>query len=151
MDKAISIAKELKDMNALALALNWAMGLGYVERNPAKVDRLVYAIPVSSTVDKAELHDLTPRMPRYSNRHKPPRPLADYCTAVNAGTPEMDVTFLDYPDLVLNEYGARGVGEIGLAGVAAAIASAVCHSSGVRIRRLPVKIEDLLGAPAAAT
>jgi xanthine dehydrogenase YagR molybdenum-binding subunit len=75
--------------------------------------------------------------------------LADYCMAVNADTPEIDVTFLDYPDLVLNEYGARGVGEIGLAGIAAAIASAVCHASGVRIRRLPVKIEDLLGAPAS--
>ena len=75
--------------------------------------------------------------------------LADYCMAVNADTPEIDVTFLDYPDFVLNEYGARGVGEIGLAGVAAAIASAVYHASGVRIRRLPVKIEDLLGAPAA--
>jgi xanthine dehydrogenase YagR molybdenum-binding subunit len=70
--------------------------------------------------------------------------LADYCMAVNADTPEIDVTFLDYPDLVLNEYGARGVGEIGLAGIAAAIASAVYHASGVRIRRLPVKIEDLL-------
>ena len=76
--------------------------------------------------------------------------LADYCMAVNADTPEIDVTFLDYPDLVLNEYGARGVGEIGLAGVAPAIASAVYHASGVRIRRLPVKIEDLLGAPEAS-
>ena len=75
--------------------------------------------------------------------------LADYCMAVNADTPEIDVTFLDYPDLVLNEYGARGVGEIGLAGVAAAIASAVYHASGVRIRRLPVKIEDLLALHAA--
>jgi xanthine dehydrogenase YagR molybdenum-binding subunit len=75
--------------------------------------------------------------------------LADYCMAVNADTPEIDVTFLDYPDLVLNEYGARGVGEIGLEGVAPAIASAVYHASGVRIRRLPVKIEDLLGAPDA--
>jgi len=76
--------------------------------------------------------------------------LADYCMAVNADTPEIDVTFLDYPDFVLNEYGARGVGEIGLAGVAAAIASAVYHASGVRIRRLPVRIEDLL-APRATT
>jgi xanthine dehydrogenase YagR molybdenum-binding subunit len=75
--------------------------------------------------------------------------LADYCMAVNADTPEIDVTFLDYPDLVLNEYGARGAGEIGLAGVAAAIAAAVYHASGVRIRRLPVKIEDLLAASAA--
>jgi xanthine dehydrogenase YagR molybdenum-binding subunit len=70
--------------------------------------------------------------------------LADYCMAVNADMPPIDVTFLDYPDYVLNEYGARGVGEIGLAGVAAAIASAVYHATGVRVRRLPIKIEDLL-------
>jgi xanthine dehydrogenase YagR molybdenum-binding subunit len=70
--------------------------------------------------------------------------LADYCMAVNADTPQIDVTFLDYPDLVLNELGARGVGEIGLAGIAAALASAIYHASGVRVRRLPVKIEDLL-------
>src|SRR3984957_7959769 len=76
--------------------------------------------------------------------------LADYCMAVNADTPEIDVTFLDYPDLVMNEYGARGVGEIGLAGGGAAIASAVFYSSGVCIRRLPVKIEDLL-APGPIT
>jgi xanthine dehydrogenase YagR molybdenum-binding subunit len=50
----------------------------------------------------------------------------------------------------VNDYGARGVGEIiGLAGIAPAITSAVYHASGVRIRRLPVKIEDLL-APGAA-
>jgi xanthine dehydrogenase YagR molybdenum-binding subunit len=70
--------------------------------------------------------------------------LADYCMAVNADIPSIDVTFLDYPDYVLNEYGARGVGEIGLAGVAAAIASAVYHATGVRVRKLPIKIEDLL-------
>jgi xanthine dehydrogenase YagR molybdenum-binding subunit len=70
--------------------------------------------------------------------------LADYCMTVHADTPNIDVTFLDYPDLVLNEYGARGVGEIGLAGVAAAIASAVYHATGVRVRKLPITIEDLL-------
>jgi len=70
--------------------------------------------------------------------------------AVNADTPEIDVTFLDYPDLVLNEYGGARRRRDRLAGVAAAIASAVYHASGVRIRRLPVKIEDLL-APRATT
>ena len=70
--------------------------------------------------------------------------LADYCMTVHADTPNIDVTFLDYPDFVLNEYGARGVGEIGLAGVAAAIASAVYHATGIRIRKLPIVIEDLL-------
>jgi xanthine dehydrogenase YagR molybdenum-binding subunit len=72
--------------------------------------------------------------------------LADYVVAVNADTPEIDVTFLDYPDFKLNALGARGVGEIGLAGVAAAITSAVHHATGVRVRDLPVRIEDLLGS-----
>lgn len=76
--------------------------------------------------------------------------LADYIVATNADAPEIDVTFLDYPDLVLNKLGARGVGEIGLAGIAAAITSAVYHATGVRVRELPVRIEDLLKAPVVA-
>jgi xanthine dehydrogenase YagR molybdenum-binding subunit len=70
--------------------------------------------------------------------------LADYIMATHADTPPMDVIFLDYPDTHLNEMGARGIGEIGLAGVAAAITSAVHHATGVRVRDLPVRIEDLL-------
>jgi xanthine dehydrogenase YagR molybdenum-binding subunit len=70
--------------------------------------------------------------------------LADYIVATHADSPEIDVTFLDYPDTVINPLGARGVGEIGLAGVAAAIASAVHHATGVRVRELPIRIEDLL-------
>jgi xanthine dehydrogenase YagR molybdenum-binding subunit len=73
--------------------------------------------------------------------------LADYIVPVNADTPNIDVTFLDYPDFNLNPLGARGVGEIGLAGIAAAITNAVYHATGTRIRRLPVRIEDLLSAP----
>lgn len=70
--------------------------------------------------------------------------LADYLVAVNADAPAIDVHFLDYPDKELNEIGARGIGEIGLAGIAAAITDAVHHATGIRIRELPVKIEDLL-------
>jgi xanthine dehydrogenase YagR molybdenum-binding subunit len=70
--------------------------------------------------------------------------MADYIVAVNADVPPIDVHFLDYPDKEINEIGARGIGEIGLAGVAAAITSAVHHATGVRVRELPVKIEDLL-------
>jgi xanthine dehydrogenase YagR molybdenum-binding subunit len=54
------------------------------------------------------------------------------------------VQFLDFPDKEINELGARGIGEIGLAGIAAAITSAVHHATGVRVRELPVKIENLL-------
>ncbi len=70
--------------------------------------------------------------------------LADYLVAVNADAPEVAVHFLDYPDKELNEFGARGVGEIGLVGIAAAITDAVYHATGVRVRKLPVRIEDLL-------
>jgi xanthine dehydrogenase YagR molybdenum-binding subunit len=70
--------------------------------------------------------------------------LADYVMAVNADVPPIDVHFLDFPDKEINELGARGIGEIGLAGVAAAITAAVHHATGVRVRELPVKIENLL-------
>jgi xanthine dehydrogenase YagR molybdenum-binding subunit len=70
--------------------------------------------------------------------------LADYVVTTNADAPEIDVVFLDYPDTHLNAYGARGIGEIGIAGVAPAIASAVYHATGVRVRELPIRIEDLL-------
>lgn len=69
---------------------------------------------------------------------------ADYMVCTHADTPQIDVHFLDIPDPVLGEYGARGIGEIGLAGVAPAITAAVYHATGVRVRNLPVRIEDLL-------
>src|SRR5258708_40146012 len=47
---------------------------------------------------------------------------ADYIVSVNADAPEMECIFLNYPDTKLNEYGARGIGEIGLTGCASAIA-----------------------------
>jgi len=70
--------------------------------------------------------------------------LADYIVTTHADAPQIDVTFLDYPDFNLNALGARGIGEIGLAGVAPAITSAVYHATGVRVRKLPVMIENLL-------
>src|SRR5438477_2335125 len=74
--------------------------------------------------------------------------LADYIVAAKADAPPIDVHFLDFPDKEINEVGARGIGEIGLAGIAAAITAAVHHATGVRVRELPVKIENLL-RPAA--
>lgn len=70
--------------------------------------------------------------------------LADYVVATNADAPQIDVSFLDYPDKIINPMGARGIGEIGLTGIAAAITAAVYHATGVRVRKLPVRIEDLL-------
>jgi xanthine dehydrogenase YagR molybdenum-binding subunit len=69
---------------------------------------------------------------------------ADYIVPTIADTPQIDVHFLDIPDPLMGEYGARGIGEIGLAGIAPAITAAVYHATGVRVRSLPVRIEDLL-------
>jgi xanthine dehydrogenase YagR molybdenum-binding subunit len=70
--------------------------------------------------------------------------LADYMMAVNADVPPIDVHFVEFPDKEINELGARGIGEIGLAGIAAAITDAVHHATGVRVRELPIRIEHLL-------
>ncbi|MGA9008443.1 MAG: xanthine dehydrogenase family protein molybdopterin-binding subunit, partial [Xanthobacteraceae bacterium] len=55
--------------------------------------------------------------------------LADYIVATNADVPALDVHFIEYPDYNLNALGARGVGEIGLAGVAAALTNAIYHAT----------------------
>ncbi|MDF3919968.1 xanthine dehydrogenase family protein molybdopterin-binding subunit [Salinicola salarius] len=69
---------------------------------------------------------------------------AEYVVPVHADQPEIDVILLDYPDLAFNEYGARGIGEIGVTGLAAAIANAVHHATGKRIRELPITLDKLM-------
>ena len=71
--------------------------------------------------------------------------MADYLMATCADAPEIDVTFLDYPDPAMGEYGARGVGEIGLAGVAAAITAAVYHANGCARSRTPGTYRESAG------
>jgi xanthine dehydrogenase YagR molybdenum-binding subunit len=68
---------------------------------------------------------------------------SDYLVAVNADVPDMDVLFVGEPDR-FNPIGVKGVGEIGLVGLAAAIANAVYHATGRRIRSLPITIDKLL-------
>jgi xanthine dehydrogenase YagR molybdenum-binding subunit len=70
--------------------------------------------------------------------------LADYHVPVNADVPPIDIAFVDHPDLTFNGLGVRGVGEIGITGVAAAVANAVYHASGRRIRDLPIVPERLM-------
>jgi len=70
--------------------------------------------------------------------------VADYIMAVNADVPKLEVHFLDYPDKEINPLGARGIGEIGLAGIAAAITAATHHATGVRVRELPITIDKLI-------
>ncbi|MGR6922007.1 xanthine dehydrogenase family protein molybdopterin-binding subunit [[Actinomadura] parvosata] len=70
--------------------------------------------------------------------------LADYVIPVNADVGAIEVDFIGEPDLTLNPMGVKTLGEVALVGVAPAIANAVFHATGRRLRRLPIRIEDLL-------
>lgn len=69
---------------------------------------------------------------------------ASYLLPVNADIPQVDVQFVEYPDTLHNAVGARGLGEIGTVGMAAAVANAVHNATGIRVRHIPITIEDLL-------
>ncbi|GAA2121377.1 xanthine dehydrogenase family protein molybdopterin-binding subunit [Actinomadura alba] len=71
--------------------------------------------------------------------------LADYLLPVNADVPAMDVHFLDHPDTKISSIGARGLGELGTIGAAAAVANAIYNATGKRIRDLPITCDKLLG------
>jgi len=72
------------------------------------------------------------------------RNLADYHVPTNADVPEIDVHFVGEPDFAFNPIGARGMGEIGITGMAAAVANAVYHATGKRIRNLPITPDKLI-------
>ncbi len=72
--------------------------------------------------------------------------LADYVVPVMADLPDIHVQFIDEPDTTYNPLGVKTLGEVVMVGVAAAIANAVHHATGVRHRRLPIRIEDVLDA-----
>lgn len=76
--------------------------------------------------------------------------LAEYLVPVSADVPAIQVTMLDRPDAIASPIlGAKGCGEIGNVGIAAAIANAVFNATGVRVRDLPITLDKLLGAPEA--
>jgi xanthine dehydrogenase YagR molybdenum-binding subunit len=70
--------------------------------------------------------------------------LADYHLPVHADVHDIDVIFVDEHDEVINPLGAKGLGEIGVVGVGAAIANAIYHATGRRIRDLPITLDKLL-------
>ncbi|MFJ2582305.1 hypothetical protein [Kitasatospora aureofaciens] len=63
---------------------------------------------------------------------------------VNADIPDIDVLFVNEPDPDANPLGSRGIGEMGMTGTIAAIANAVHHATGRRVRDLPILMEKLL-------
>lgn len=70
--------------------------------------------------------------------------LADYHNPVHADIPEIDIVFVDEPDHEVSPLGVKGVGELGIVGTAAAVANAIFHATGKRVRDLPITIDKLL-------
>ena len=71
--------------------------------------------------------------------------LAEYHVPVNADVHDIDVIFVQEDNDKGNPLGVKGLGEIGICGTAAAIANAVFHATGKRIRSLPITVDKLLG------
>jgi len=69
--------------------------------------------------------------------------IAEYHVPVNADVQDIKVIFVDEPDAIINPMGIKGLGEIGIVGVAAAIANAVYHATGTRVRDLPITLDKL--------
>ena len=70
--------------------------------------------------------------------------IAEYHVPVNADVHDIKVIFVDEPDDIINPLGIKGLGEIGIVGVAAAIANAIYHATGKRVRDLPITLDKLL-------
>jgi xanthine dehydrogenase YagR molybdenum-binding subunit len=70
--------------------------------------------------------------------------LALYRVPVNADVRELDAVWIEEDDPHVNPLGAKGIGEIGIVGAAAAVANAVHHATGVRVRELPIRPDRLL-------
>jgi xanthine dehydrogenase YagR molybdenum-binding subunit len=83
--------------------------------------------------------EIDPRFAGYLNDD-----LADYVMAVNADIGDIDVGLIDKPDPLINAVGVKGMGELVMLGTAPAIANAIYHATGKRIRKLPIRIEDVL-------
>jgi xanthine dehydrogenase YagR molybdenum-binding subunit len=87
---------------------------------------------------------LDPRSGRVMNPN-----LAEYHVPVNADVPSLEAILVEEHDPHVNALGIKGVGEIGVTGSAGAVANAVWHATGVRVRRFPITVEQLIGAGAA--
>jgi xanthine dehydrogenase YagR molybdenum-binding subunit len=71
--------------------------------------------------------------------------IAEYHMPVNADIHDIEVIFVEEPDELINPMGIKGVGEIGIVGVAAAIANAIYHATGKRVRDLPITLDKVMG------
>ncbi|MGW5922406.1 xanthine dehydrogenase family protein molybdopterin-binding subunit [Nocardia fluminea] len=103
--------------------------------------QFVGAVTMGLSMALLEQSDFDPRLGAVVNHD-----LAGYHIPVNADIGDIDVSWIDENDPHLNPMGSKGIGEIGIVGSAAAVGNAIYHATGVRVRHVPIRLEDLLGA-----
>ncbi|HEY8611582.1 MAG TPA: molybdopterin cofactor-binding domain-containing protein, partial [Roseomonas sp.] len=102
---------------------------------------VVFGIGMALTEESMMDHNLG----RFMNHN-----IAEYHVPVNADVHEIDVIFVEEHEDKINPIGVKGLGEIGIVGTAAAIANAVFHATGKRIRHLPITVDKVIGTREAA-
>ena len=86
-----------------------------------------------------EQTEIDQRTSRYVNAN-----LADYMVPVNADVGEVKIIMIPEEDPLINALGVKGIGEIGIVGTSAALANAIYHATGQRLRDLPLRIDSLV-------
>ena len=119
--------------------LTGVYGVGTVLNQKTARSQIIGGIVFGVGMALTEQMLLDPRTGRAINAD-----LAEYHVPVHADIPMIDVAFIDAPDTALGALGAKGVGEIGITGVAAAISNAVYHATGVRVRDLPITLDRVI-------
>jgi xanthine dehydrogenase YagR molybdenum-binding subunit len=116
-----------------------AFGVGNVLNAKTARSQLMGGIIMGIGMALMEKSVMDPRTGRFVTQD-----LADYHVPVNPDVPDMDILFVPEDDPYVNELGVKGIGEIGITGVSAAIANAVFHATGKRLRELPLTPDKLL-------
>jgi xanthine dehydrogenase YagR molybdenum-binding subunit len=116
-----------------------AYGVGRVLNEKTARSQLVGGIVYGLAMALHEHTAIDPATGRYLNAD-----LSEYLVPVNRDVADIDVLFVDERDPYVDPIGVKGIGEIGTTGVAAAIANAVYHATGVRVRDLPITLDKVL-------
>lgn len=151
-------SEEREQYSGYSFAAHFVEVLVHPETKVVKMNRVVCAVDAGRVINKKtaasqvygsmvwgtgialmEEGIIDHRYGRYVNND-----FANYHIPVNADICHVDVLFTDKPDPILDPMGAKGLGEIGLVGFAAAVANAVYHATGKRVRDLPITVDKLL-------